>query len=123
VYDTLHIKLSLCSEKDLLMTGSGSGVGLLKSVKGINGSSVTVQNQAVVVGSLQGLYPGDTIMVEQYGRDWRYTISDVIQISADDVYLIYPVEDERYTFVTSERLVYADGSSGGHILIVARLTN
>lgn len=98
-----------------------SGVELLKSVKGINGKSVTVQDQPVVVGSLQGLYPRDTIIVEQYGRDWRYTITDVIQISADDVYLIYPVEDERYTFVTSERITNADGSSGGHILIVARL--
>ncbi|MBC8171345.1 MAG: hypothetical protein H7X77_06720 [Anaerolineae bacterium] len=100
-----------------------SGVGLLKSVKGMNGHSVPVQNQAVVVGSLQGMYPGDAIIVEQYGRNWRYTISDVIHISADDVYLIYPVEDERYTFVTSEQLVYSDGSSGGHVLIVARMTN
>ncbi|HEX2618880.1 MAG TPA: hypothetical protein VHL11_02005 [Phototrophicaceae bacterium] len=97
------------------------GTGLLDSVNGVNGHALTVQHQPVVVGSLHGIYPGDDIIVEQYGRDWRYTVTDVIQINDDTVQLVYPVEDERYTFINSERIVDADGVCIGYILIVAKV--
>lgn len=71
---------------------------------------------------LEQLFPGDELVIEEYGTRWYYRVTDVIQVSADDVQLYYPVHDERHTLVRTAITSGGERGSGVHVLIVARLT-
>jgi len=92
--------------------GQGSNVVL-------GGHSEDIQRRPSVFYALHQLTEGDHIVINNAGVKHIYIVSDVFEVEADNLSILYPTETEQLTLITCDVDSYNAGDYDRRVVVIA----